>query len=119
MRNFVVIDAHVFSIEGYRYLRLRWRVLKMDSEVKEKQRIIIQFCESVGHTPLQTKTLLDQSFGESAVKRTTVYIGTNVSMMEGHRLRMIKDRDNRASEIKKVTSIKEMLENDRRVTIRE
>ena len=73
MRNFVVIDAHVFSIEGYRYLRLRWRVLKMDSEVKEKQRIIIQFCESVGHTPLQTKTLLDQSFGESAVKRTTVY----------------------------------------------
>ena len=45
----------------------------MNLKINEKQRVIIQFCESNGHTTLETKTLLEKSFGKDVMKPTAIY----------------------------------------------
>ena len=68
-------------------------------------------------TPVQTKKLLDESFGENSVKKTTVYTWYK-RFHEGR----TSPKDNARSgqpnvRDRKVTSIQKMIVEDRRVTV--
>ena len=45
----------------------------MPSEEKFKQRVIIQFCVGLGHTPVQTMEMLNRSTKKPSVAQSLVY----------------------------------------------
>ena len=86
-------------------------------KINEKHRV--QFCDSIGHSLLETKTLLEKSFGKDAMKRISVYSWYK-RFHEGRETVRDDPRPGQPSVTdSKVTLVKEMLDSDRRVTIKE
>ena len=101
--------------------RLTKFYVKMTSEEKLKQRAAIQFCVGLGHTPVQTIEMLNRVSKKAPVARSLVY-KWHKRYSDGRETIMDDDRCGRpASKSNKsdVTLVKERLDIDRRVTIRE
>ena len=88
----------------------------MNLKINEKQRVIIQFCESNGHTTLETKTLLEKSFGKDVMKPTAIY--SWYKRFHGGREAVWDDPRPGHPNVKdsKMTLVKETLDSDRRIT---
>ncbi len=84
-----------------------------------KQRIVIEFCVRVGKTAAETVLLLNQAYGQSALKKTQIFYW-HKSFQSGRqdvvdRTRAARQRTGRSAE--NVQKVKELVEADRRLSV--
>ena len=91
----------------------------MSPEEKLKKRAIIQFCLGLGHTPVQTKKMLNRLTKNPSVARSLVY-KWHKRCSEGREKIMDDDRCGRPvskSKTSDIKLVKHRLDVDRRVTM--
>lgn len=92
----------------------------MMSQEKLETRAIIKFCKDLGKTPTDTCKMLQKSRGKTSVSRALVF-KWHKRFSEGRESIQDDTRSGRKLHVNEthLTSIKEALEFDRRVTVRE
>lgn len=90
----------------------------MVDRIFEEQRIIIKFCLSLGHSPAETKQKLDLSFGEHSLSQTTAYEWYR-RFQNGRGSPKDNERSGRPCVVNELTSIKDALDGDRRMSTRD